>query len=524
MSGSRTRRRLRARRPDAAQKPRGTFHPRARKVGPEHFGVVSIDCAKARSRWMLADFFGAILVPPTVVEHNRVALAAAVGRLRQALHDHDPRDLLVAVERAGRRRHAVRRAFAAAGSETRIAHPFAASRLRQPGDPGDKTDDAGLAAARRAAVNGFALVEHGPDEEWTTFQLLIRHRRDLVRKAAALRARVRRAPRRRLPRLRRLLRRPLEEGLCFTPRPTRRRRRRPARRRPRRLVPTPRRLRRPLPTPHPRPRPRMGRPRRAPGLGAAARRRFARALDDDRVQKAREIRAVERDAAAAPARTPYVLLLSFPGVNVVSAADFAAEMGPIEHHADARALTGRAGLRPSRHQSDQVDKASGPLARCCNRELRAAALRVADNLLKCNRHFNALAQTWPAQGKDARHTRVKAASRFCRIAYQIVAGRQVFRRPGWQGRRYVLAKLMAFHREHGAGATQQLQDLQAAVAQPPRPEHAAEAAPHEELERLQGGRRRGPPLLGDVPPIGLARLGAGGVQSTASGERGLTEP
>jgi hypothetical protein len=42
-------------------------------------------------------------------------------------------------------------------------------------------------------------------------------------------------------------------------------------------------------------------------------------------------------------------------------------------------------------------------------------------------HFNILARTWAEQKKDPRHTHVKVGLRFCRIAYQIVAGRQVFR-------------------------------------------------------------------------------------------------
>jgi transposase len=89
-----------------------------------------------------------------------------------------------------------------------------------------------------------------------------------------------------------------------------------------------------------------------------------------------------------------VLLLSFPGINVVSAADFAGEMGPIEHYANAKAITGRAGLRPSRYPSDQVDRADGPLVRACNRSLRAAILGIADNLVCCNHHFQGLATRW----------------------------------------------------------------------------------------------------------------------------------
>ena len=519
MSSSRTRKRSRSRRPDAVQKPRGAFHPRVQKVGPEHFGIVSVDSAKARSEWMLADFYGRVLIPPTTVAHNRPALDAALDQLRQAIRDHDLKDLLVAIERTGRYHHTPRRAFAAAGFETRIVHPFATKTLRQPSDPGNKTDPTDLAAIHRAAVNGFALVEQALDEQWTTFRLLIRHRRDLVKKAAALRAQVREHLDAALPGF----------AACFgdlwdsdcgwhiarhfaTPADI--------------LAAGRAGLRHSLDAA----RVRFQSPTldtvlawaaqaAPPDLGAAAHRRFALALDDDRLQKAREIQALERDIAAALAATPYVLLLSFPGVNVVSAADFAAEMGPIEHYANARTITGRAGLRPSRYQSDEVDRPNGPLVRCCNRKLRAAILHVADNLIKCNRHFNALAHTWQGQKKDPRHTRVKVGLRFCRIAYQIVAGRQVFRHPGLQGRHYVLDKLSAFHRDHDTAAPALLRDLQAALTQIPEREHRAEAVPlHEELERIQQGRRHGPQVLGDILPIVLARLGVGGVQSTASGE------
>lgn len=523
MSRSRTRQRPRSRRADVLQKPRGTFHPRVQKVGPEHFGIVSVDCAKARSKWMLADFYGNVLVPPTLLAHNRVALDAAIDQLRQAVRDHDLHDLLVAIERTGRYHRTVQRAFAAAGFEARIVHPFATKQFRQPADPGYKTDDTDLAALHRAAVSGFALIEPGRDEGWTTFQLLIRHRRELVRKSAALRTQIREHLDAAFPGFAALFadlwqrdcawhlirhfasadelrgagldglgqsldaasvryqQRTLETILAWAAQAA------------------------------------------PPDLAAAARRRFALALEEDRRQKAREIQAIERDIAAALVRTPYVLLLSFPGVNVVSAADFAGEMGPIEHYANARAITGRAGLRPSRYQSDQVDRPNGPLVRCCNRKLRAAILRVADNLIQCNHHFNALAHAWQQQKKDPRHTRVKVGLRFCRIAYQIVAGRQVFHHPCLQGRHYVLAKLMAFQREHDIGSAESLRDLQAALEQVPPREHPAEAKPlHEELERIQRGGRRGPQLLSDILPIVLARLGVGEVQSTASGEEDPT--
>ena len=45
------------------------------KVGLEDFGIACVDCTKARFRWMLCDFYGKVLLPPTSVEHNQFYLS-----------------------------------------------------------------------------------------------------------------------------------------------------------------------------------------------------------------------------------------------------------------------------------------------------------------------------------------------------------------------------------------------------------------------------------------------------------------
>src|SRR5437762_13591595 len=120
---------------DVLHRPRVLFHSRVQQVGPEHFGIVSVDSAKARSKWMLADFYGKILIPPTVVANTRADLDAAVARLRQAVAEYRLTDLIIAVERTGRYHLPARRAFAAAGFEVRVVHPYATKRFRQPADP-----------------------------------------------------------------------------------------------------------------------------------------------------------------------------------------------------------------------------------------------------------------------------------------------------------------------------------------------------------------------------------------------------
>lgn len=242
-------------------------------------------------------------------------------------------------------------------------------------------------------------------------------------------------------------------------------------------------------------------------------------LDEDRLAKISQIAALEGEIAHLLVQTPYVLLLTMVGINVVSAGEFAGEMGPITHYANAKAITGRAGVFPSRSQSDRVDHADGPLIRCANRSLRAALMMVADNLLKCNQHFMALAETWRRTDKDARRTRVKVASRFSRIGFHMVSGREVFHHPALRERDYLLEKLIGFHKEHGTPAERMLADLRLAVDQLPKSAHAEEAVPLEKLlEQTRAAKRRGPQLLGDLLPLVLAKLGAGALQSTASGE------
>jgi transposase len=508
MASSSSRRRS-SRRPVSMSvgKPRGVLHPRVQQVGPDHFGIVCFDCHKRSSKFLLADFYGRHLIPPTVVQHDRPELDYAIARIRAAFTEHELRDGVVAIERTGRYHRVVQRAFGAAGFETRILHPFVTKQYRQPVDPGNKTDDRDLAAIHSATITGCALLEATRDEAWTSLLLVVRHRRDLVRKGAALNCQIRDHLEAALP----------GYAACFgnlweSPIPWHLLRHYPTARHIAEAGVLS--LSQALRQAHIR-----FQHRTLQTVVDWAQRAASGDVYEDRLRKTQEIQALERDIAGRLVQTPYILLLSFPGINVVSAADFAGEMGPIEHYLNAKSITGRAGLRPSRYQSGQVDKANGPLVRNCNRSLRAAILGIADNLIVCNHYFQTRATQWAAQGKDPRHTRVKVGLRFCRIGFQMVAGRRVFRHPGIQGRHYILDKLNAFHREHETGVAELMRDLQAAIGQIPRREYAAEAGPlSEELARIRAGGRRGPQLLGDILPIVLARLGVGVVQSSGSGE------
>src|SRR5947207_1313194 len=95
------RQRRRSSRYASVVKPSGSLHPRVQKATPEHFGIVAVDCAKARSKWMLTDYYGRILVTPTLVEHTRLGFQQAIAAVRQAVATHDLRDLVIAIEQTG---------------------------------------------------------------------------------------------------------------------------------------------------------------------------------------------------------------------------------------------------------------------------------------------------------------------------------------------------------------------------------------------------------------------------------------
>jgi hypothetical protein len=216
-----------------------------------------------------------------------------------------------------------------------------------------------------------------------------------------------------------------------------------------------------------------------------------------------QIVAAEQEMAGFLVKTPYVLLLSVTGINVVSAGRLAGEAGPIEHYAWARALTGRAGLFPSRYQSDEVDHADGSLVRQGNRKLRGAAMQVAENLIKCHPYYRGVSELWKQQKVDPRDRRCRIANRALRMVYQLVGGRQLWRGKGVD-RESLLAKLQEFHRLHKTPLDQGVRDLHEALAWLPKSAYATEAKP---LAAWAQKQRRGTKHIGELLIPLLIRLG-----------------
>lgn len=500
-------------------KPLGQFTHRVQAVGPDHFGVLCLDCAKLRSKFLLCNFFGNVLIEPTLLPHTRSDFDAAITRIRSTMAQHAIRDSIVAIERTGNYHRPVQDAFRRAGLETRLVHPFASKQYRQAADPGNKTDDTDLAAIFRAAVNGFGLIEPTWPDVFEQLRWLIRQRRDLVQKSSLLRCQIHEVLCVLMPGYVESFRDHffdspvalllaqqtgsaqaiLDLGLlglqqllsALTP--------------PRgcRLDTLTRILQwagNAPSEPH---------PQRDLLLSSLQR------LEDDRMHKTQQITALEAQIAHRLCRTSYVLLLALPGINVVGASELAGEIGPIEHYANANRITGRAGLAPSRYQSDTVDRANGPLRKRGNRRVRHALLQAADNLIRHNHHYLAKADGWRKQRKSPGWIHVKIAKSFSRLLFVILTNRCLYPHPACQAKHYILDKLMAFHRDCDTPMSLVMQDLEQAARHFPKTLLQEEGAALKAQLKQINKRRRGPVTLTSLIPQVLARLGLGEIQSVS---------
>jgi transposase len=486
-------------------KPTGQIQERVQAVGPEHFAIVAVDCAKRRSKWMLCNFYGKVILEPAHVEHTSGGLRAMTQQVAEVCQSEGLADTMIAVEMTGIYHKPVHRAFRKAGFDTRTVHPFASNHYRQPLHPDIKTDDHDLEAIFHAAVKGYGLVTPPAGEVYPSLQAVSRHRHNLVKQRARLMVQIRRLLHQAMPGFAEVFEEDrlfhksiaLSVALEFSSADAVRRagvdgiakhlnqtKIRFQTRTIERIVA-------------------WAGAAADPSELAAIYTRQWRQLNEVRQLFTEQIVAAEREMAGLLVKTPYVLLLSVTGINVVSAARLAGEAGPIEHYASARAITGRAGLYPSRYQSDAVDRADGRLVRQCNRKLRGAAMLVAENLIKCHPYYRGLSALWRQQKIDPRDRRCRIANRAMRMVYQLVGGRQLWRGRGVD-RESLLAKLQEFHRLHQTPIEQAIRDLHEAFAWLPKSAYAAEAAP---LAARARKKHRGPTPIGDLLIPLLIRLG-----------------
>lgn len=496
---------------------RGTVHrqrasraleERVQRVGPERFGILAVDSAKSRFAVLLTDFYGRTLMGVLEVDNTAPALDALVAEVKARCAEHGLKDLVVAMERTGRYDMPIRQVLEKHW-DVQIIHPFATKQLRQPADPGNKTDPTDLRAIVRATIVGFGTREQDLPSGWVDWRLVSREREALVRQRAWTRVRLHMRIEALMPGYPALFGNlwtsPLAvlwaehygsaSALLAAGEPGLRACGREAG-----ALVQARTVAKVL----------QWAPQAAPAdPGAAVRQRLLR----DQVGLLRpleaQIEAYERELVVPLVQTPFVLLVGIPGINVASAASYGAELGPIEHYVHPKKITGRAGLYPSRHQSDETDLADGPLVGHRNARLRDAILEIAHNLLGHNEHVKAWAAVRRQRGWPEGKVHIAVASKFVRISYWMLAGRAVFEHPCLGGRDALVRKLYRFARAHRMSLADTHTLLRRAAQQLPANVHHEEARALAEALPRRSRRGGEPQRLGAILRDIIAQLAPG---------------
>ncbi|MHB8865910.1 MAG: transposase [Pirellulaceae bacterium] len=502
----------RTRRHVPGQKPLGCFQERVQKVGPEQFAIIAVDCGKPQARLRVANFYGQILLEPFSADISRPGLQMACERIQDTFERHHIQDCVAAIETTGRYHRPIKLAFQQQHWEARDVHPFTSNLFRRAADESIKTDDIDLAAIHRAATDGLAMCPEVIDVRGQQWRVLTRHRRDLVEKGATLKVQLKEVIHAYLPGYCGLwgdeefwqsmspasIAIALDSPAAMQQASDDQFRQAVQHAGGKVTIVTIRRIRS------------WSYQAAPPDEAAAMYHRRAAALWRDLQTKQQEIAEIEVDLADFLCSTPGVLLLAFPGIHVVTASDYAAELGPLTNYATSKSIAGRAGLYPSRYQTSTTDL-TGPLSIRRNRQLRAALMRMARNLSRVNAYFMSQARTFHDRQPDDRQkgkAKVIVARSFSRLSYYLLASGRLFAHAALQDGEKILQKLLEFYQQRGADPMRVTRALDAAVAQLQpetlQAEHRVFAERHQRntQKRRGGGVRR----LSEILPAVLLRI------------------
>ncbi|MBT4823053.1 MAG: transposase [Lentisphaerae bacterium] len=446
---SKYRRRGRGKGTKCRKKIDNTLRQRVRKIGGDKFGVLVVDSSKKNAEMWLTDFYGEPLWDESrTVPITRGHLDQIMNVVGGSCREHGLKDLVVGIEQTGRYHLPIKRALEKRW-EVKTIHPFVTKQLRQPASPGVKTDGVDLEAMTRAIIGGYGDDPRPFPDLYAKWQLINRAREDAVDSRKRLKQRCQERLHAFMPGypalFRNIWKEPAPLAIAELYGSAKRLlsadvesiRERLREKRIRIMRPT---INRVLawaadaPTPDP---------------GGA----LNRCIWNNNLRLiehfSRDITRYERRLVGYLVQTPYVLLLSVPGINVVSASGYGSEVGPITNYITSSHINGRAGLFPSRYQSDETDCADGPMVGGRNARLRDAAMEITKNLILHNDHFQGWADLREQRGWSKKAIKVAIANRFNRIAFHMIAGQTLFDHPCQKTRHPVLKKLVGFSLAHG---------------------------------------------------------------------------
>jgi len=150
-----------------------------------------------------------------------------------------------------------------------------------------------------------------------------------------------------------------------------------------------------------------------------------------------KIRKLHIELARYLVQTPGIVLLSIKEINVPSAAEYVAEVGPLEQAGNAKKIISRAGLNPSKFQTSEYERSDTPITKHGSNLLRNICLIISQNLIRVDPHssqphnpyFREFFERLVEGGKDKRVAKVACANKFVRVSSRMMREGELFSPP-----------------------------------------------------------------------------------------------
>lgn len=134
------------------------------------------------------------------------------------------------------------------------------------------------------------------------------------------------------------------------------------------------------------------------------------------------------------AQNQALLFLSIPWINVPSASEYAAEIGPFDNFASPKQIIAYLGLAPKKFQTGKVSFENGHITRKGKSHGRASVMNISNNLVQGNDYYTPNYLNFIARGKAKQHAKVAIANKFIRNSFRMVENGQLFSPPAWTGK------------------------------------------------------------------------------------------
>lgn len=120
------------------------------------------------------------------------------------------------------------------------------------------------------------------------------------------------------------------------------------------------------------------------------------------------------------------IMMSIPGMGLITAAAFLTETGAFASFMEARQLTAYAGIAPAPHESGSSVRGRASISKIGNSRLRRAAYQAAVSASWCNPRFKPWYQHLLGKGKSVKVARVAVARKLLELAFAMVNSGQNF--------------------------------------------------------------------------------------------------